>query len=153
MQTGAPIPAIALPDASGEPQHLTSFKGRKLVVYFYPKDDTPGCTTEAKDFSALAEAFGAEGATVIGISRDTVAKHAKFSAKHDLSVRLLSDEDGRACEAFGTWVEKSLYGRKYMGIERATFLFDAQGNLAREWRKVRVKGHADAVIEAVRALS
>ena len=126
--------------------------GRPLVVYFYPKDDTAGCTTEAKDFSALAEAFEAAGVTVVGVSKDTPASHAKFTAKHALSVRLGSDVEGAACEAFGVWVEKAMYGRKYMGIERATFLFGADGTLAKAWRKVRVPGHAEAVLAAAKAL-
>ena len=123
-----------------------------MVVYFYPKDDTTGCTREAQDFSTLAAAFTAAGVSVLGISRDTPAKHQKFIAKYDLAVALASDEDGAACEAFGTWVEKSMYGRTYMGIERSTFLFDREGRLAREWRKVKVAGHAEAVLEAARAL-
>lgn len=123
-----------------------------MVVYFYPKDDTTGCTREAQDFSALAAEFTAAGVSVIGISRDTPSKHQKFIAKYDLAVALASDEDGSACEAFGTWVEKSMYGRTYMGIERSTFLFDRDGRLAREWRKVKVAGHAAAVLEAARAL-
>ena len=126
--------------------------GRPLVVYFYPKDDTAGCTTEAKDFSALADAFGAAGVTVVGVSKDTPASHAKFTAKHGLSVRLGSDVEGAACEAFGVWVEKAMYGRKYTGIERATFLFGADGTLAKVWRKVRVPGHAEAVLAAAKAL-
>jgi len=126
--------------------------GRPLVVYFYPKDDTAGCTTEAKDFSALPDAFGAAGVTVVGVSKDTPASHAKFTAKHGLSVRLGSDVEGAACEAFGVWVEKAMYGRKYMGIERATFLFGADGTLAKAWRKVRVPGHAEAVLAAAKAL-
>ena len=126
--------------------------GRPLVVYFYPKDDTAGCTTEAKDFSALADAFGAADVTVVGVSKDTPASHAKFTAKHGLAVRLGSDVEGAACEAFGVWVEKAMYGRKYMGIERATFLFGADGTLAKAWRKVRVPGHAEAVLAAAKAL-
>ena len=126
--------------------------GRPLVVYFYPKDDTAGCTTEAKDFSALADAFGAAGVTVVGISKDTPASHAKFTAKHGLTVRLGSDVEGAACEAFGVWVEKAMYGRKYMGIERATFLFGADETLVKAWRKVRVPGHAEAVLAAAKAL-
>ncbi len=126
--------------------------GMPLVVYFYPKDDTAGCTTEAKDFSALAGDFGAAGVTVVGISKDTPASHAKFTAKHALTVRLASDIDGAACEAFGVWVEKAMYGRKYMGIERATFLFGADGGLVTTWRKVRVAGHAAAVLKAATAI-
>ncbi|MCD2315613.1 peroxiredoxin [Sphingomonas sp. IC-11] len=123
-----------------------------MVVYFYPKDDTTGCTREAQDFSALAAEFTTAGISVLGISRDTPSKHQKFIAKYDLAVALASDEDGSACEAFGTWVEKSMYGRTYMGIERSTFLFDRDGRLAREWRKVKVAGHAAAVLEAACAL-
>jgi peroxiredoxin Q/BCP len=123
-----------------------------LIVYFYPKDDTTGCTREAQDFSALAPEFAAAGVSVLGISKDSPAKHVKFIAKYDLAVALASDEDGTACEAFGTWVEKSMYGRNYMGIERATFLFDRDGRLAREWRKVKVARHAAAALEAAPAL-
>jgi peroxiredoxin Q/BCP len=126
--------------------------GAPLVVYFYPKDDTAGCTTEAKDFSGLSDAFEAAGVTVVGVSKDTAASHAKFTAKHELTVRLASDVEGAACEAFGVWVEKAMYGRKYMGIERATFLFGADGMLAKAWRKVRVAGHAEAVLAAAKAL-
>ncbi|ONF96234.1 peroxiredoxin [Sphingomonas jeddahensis] len=123
-----------------------------LVVYFYPKDDTAGCTREAQDFSALAADFAAAGVHVLGISKDAPKKHEKFIAKYELAVPLASDEDGAACEAFGTWVEKSMYGRTYMGIERATFLFDGARKVAREWRKVKVAGHAAAVLEAARQL-
>jgi peroxiredoxin Q/BCP len=126
--------------------------GAPLVVYFYPKDDTAGCTTEAKDFTTLGGEFAEVGVTVVGISKDTPAAHAKFAAKHALTVRLASDVNGAACEAFGVWVEKAMYGRKYMGIERATFLFGADGRLAKAWRKVRVAGHADAVLAAAKLL-
>lgn len=151
MDIGDPLPDLTLADSSGEAIKLRALDA-PLVVYFYPKDDTPGCTTEAKDFTALAKDFTAAGASVVGISRDSFARHAKFTAKHDLAIRLLSDEDGAACEAFGTWVEKSLYGRKYMGIERATFLFDSEQTLIRTWHKVRVKGHAADVLKAAEAL-
>ena len=126
--------------------------GAPLVVYFYPKDDTAGCTTEAKDFTTLAADFATAGVSVVGISKDTPAAHAKFTAKHALTVRLASDVEGAACEAFGVWVEKAMYGRKYMGIERATFLFGADCRLAKAWRKVRVAGHADAVLAAAKLL-
>ena len=126
--------------------------GAPLVVYFYPKDDTAGCTTEAKDFTTLAADFTEAGVGVVGISKDTPAAHAKFTAKHALTVRLASDVEGAACEAFGVWVEKAMYGRKYMGIERATFLFGADGRLAKAWRKVRVAGHADTVLAAAKLL-
>ena len=150
MDEGSKIPAVTV-TIDDAPVSLASL-GAPLVVYFYPKDDTSGCTTEAKDFSALAEAFQSAGVTVVGISKDTPASHAKFTAKHALAVRLASDVEGVACEAFGVWVEKAMYGKKYMGIERATFLFDADGTLAKVWRKVRVPGHAEAVLAAARTL-
>lgn len=149
---GKKAPAFTLPDADGKKVSLKDFKGQPLVVYFYPKDDTPGCTTEAKDFTALAAKFKKAGAAVIGISKDSVARHKKFADKHDLKVILLSDEDGEVCEKYGVWVEKSLYGRTYMGIERATFLVDGNGVIRQVWRKVKVKGHAQEVLDAVQAL-
>lgn len=152
MQLGDTIPDVAVTTMEGEALSLPSLAGRPLVVYFYPRDDTPGCTTEARDFSALGEAFDAAGITVIGVSRDTPMQHARFAAKHALTVRLASDESGDACAAFGVWGEKKLYGKTFMGIERATFLFDASGKLAKAWRKVKVPGHADAVLEATKEL-
>ena len=149
---GDMVPDIALVGPDGAAVKPSDFRGRKLVLFFYPKDDTPGCTTEAKDFSALAGDFAAAGADIVGVSRDTTAKHGKFVAKHDLTIPLASDEDGAVCEAFGTWIEKSLYGRQYMGIDRATFLIDTGGVIRRIWRKVKVKGHGEAVLEAVKAL-
>ncbi len=150
MDEGSTIPdvSVTIDDAVVSLASL----GAPLVVYFYPKDDTAGCTTEAKDFSAQADAFDAAGVTVVGVSKDSPASHAKFTAKHGLAVRLASDVEGVACEAFGVWVEKAMYGRKYMGIERATFLFDADRTLVREWRKVRVPGHVEAVLAAAKAL-
>ena len=150
MDEGSTIPdvSVTIDDAVVSLASL----GAPLVVYFYPKDDTAGCTTEAKDFSAQADAFDAAGVTVVGVSKDSPASHAKFTAKHGLAVRLASDVEGVACEAFGVWVEKAMYGRKYMGIERATFLFDADRTLVREWRKVRVLGHVEAVLAAAKAL-
>jgi peroxiredoxin Q/BCP len=133
------------------PIRLADFAGRKLVVYFYPKDDTPGCTTEGKGFSALMAEFEAADTAVVGISRDSVASHAKFRAKHGLTVALGSDE-GAVTEAFGVWVEKSMYGKKYMGIERATFLIGRDGKVARTWPKVKVPGHVEEVLAAARAL-
>ena len=126
--------------------------GLPLVVYFYPKDDTAGCTREAKDFTDLASAFAEAGAVVVGVSKDSPEAHAKFTAKHSLSVTLATDSNGAVCEAFGVWVEKNLYGRKYMGIERATFLFGADGKLVKAWRKVKVPGHAESVLAAVGTL-
>ena len=143
------LPDVTATGADGAPLRLRDL-GRPLVVYFYPKDDTPGCTREAQDFSALADDFAAAGVTLLGISRDSVAKHGKFTAKHALTVPLASDLDGSVTEAFGVWGERQMYGRTYMGIERATFLFDADGNLAQEWRKVKVPGHAEAVLAAAR---
>lgn len=145
------MPDVTATGADGAAVRLTDLP-RPLVVYFYPKDDTPGCTREAQDFSALADDFAAAGVQVVGISRDSVAKHAKFTAKHDLRVALASDLDGTVTEAFDVWGEKQMYGRTYMGVERATFLFDRDGRLARAWRKVKVPGHAAAVLEAARAL-
>lgn len=151
MTEGDAIPAVTVTGAEGEPIALADLGG-PLVLYFYPKDDTSGCTREAQDFSALQADFAAAGVRVIGISRDTPASHAKFSAKYALSVELASDPDAQAAEAFGVWGERKLYGRTYMGVERATFLFDAGGRLAKAWRKVRVPGHAEAVLAAARAL-
>jgi len=151
MDDGAPIPAVSVTTPDGQTIQLNDLP-LPAVVYFYPKDDTSGCTREAQDFSALAEDFAAAGASVMGISKDSRAAHTKFIAKHGLTVNLGSDEDGSVCDAFGVWGVKSLYGRKYMGIERATFLIDAEGKVVRAWRKVKVPGHAAAVLEAVRAL-
>ena len=147
---GAKAPNFSMDSTQG-PIKLADFKGRMLVLYFYPKDDTPGCTTEAKDFTALAKDFAKAGAAVVGVSRDTLAKHEKFAGKHELDVILGSDEDGKVCEAYGVWVEKQNYGRTYMGIERSTFLIGADGKLIRIWRKVRVKGHAEDVLEAAKS--
>lgn len=146
----APNVTLALPD--GTTTSVADQAGKILVLYFYPKDDTPGCTTEAQGFTALAGAFAAKGATIIGVSKDTPAKHKKFIDKYDLKVQLASDSDGSLCEAFGTWIEKTLYGRNYMGIDRATFLIGADGRIARIWRKVKVKGHAEEVLAAVEAI-
>ncbi|MFC3442380.1 thioredoxin-dependent thiol peroxidase [Sphingobium rhizovicinum] len=152
LEQGDAIPDVTLKDADGVDFALHAYRGKPLVVYFYPKADTPGCTNEAKDFTALADEYAAAGVPVIGISKDKPAKLKKFAEKYGLTVILASDEPGAACEAFGTWVEKSLYGRKYMGIERATFLIGADGHILRVWPKVKVKGHAAQVLEAVQAL-
>jgi peroxiredoxin Q/BCP len=131
---------------------LSKLKGKKVILYFYPKDDTSGCTAEACGFRDNLPKFGRTDATVIGISRDSVASHDKFKKKYDLPFMLASDESGKVCEAYGTWVEKSMYGRKYMGIERATFLIDAKGTVRNVWRKVKVPGHVDEVLAAAKAL-
>jgi peroxiredoxin Q/BCP len=131
---------------------LSALKGRTVVLYFYPKDDTPGCTNEGKDFSALLPRFAEAGATVIGASKDSVKAHAKFRAKYNLAVELASDPEGQVIDAYGSWVEKSLYGRQYMGIDRSTFVIDGSGAVRAIWRKVKVAGHAEAVLQAVQAL-
>ena len=151
MIEGETIPDVTVTLADGGPLRLVDLP-TPAVIYFYPKDDTSGCTKEAQAFSALGEDFASAGASVLGISKDSPKSHAKFTAKHELTVKLASDEDGGACEAFGVWVEKSMYGRQYMGIERATFLFGADGRLTKIWHKVRVAGHAEAVLASVRAL-
>jgi peroxiredoxin Q/BCP len=150
---GDSMPEVALTGADGRPVRLSDFRGKPLVMFFYPKDDTPGCTTENKDFGELAPEFAKAGVALLGVSKDSPAKHAKFTAKHGLTAPLASDAeaDGLA-EALGIWVEKSLYGRQYMGMERTTYLIDSAGQIARVWRKVKVKGHAAEVLEAARAL-
>ena len=152
IEAGAPAPDFTLPRDGGGEVSLAGLKGRTVVLYFYPKDDTSGCTKEAIAFTGLGPEFEKLGATVLGVSKDAVAKHDKFKAKHELGVTLLSDEDSDVCERYGVWVEKSMYGKKYMGIERATFLIDAEGRVAEVWRKVKVPGHAEAVLEAAKAL-
>ena len=152
INIGDPVPDVTPLDANGAALPLTGLIGKPFVVYFYPKADTPGCTTEAQDFTRLADEFAAHGAQVIAVSRDTPAKLCKFRDKYGLTVRLAADADEATCDAFGTWVEKSMYGRTYMGVERSTFLFDAAGKLAHMWRGVKVKGHADAVLAALAGL-
>ena len=149
---GQPAPSFTLPRDGGTNVSLADYAGQIVVLYFYPKDDTPGCTNEAIDFSAGAEAFAKAGAVVLGVSRDTVKKHEKFRDKHGLKVALLADEDGAVCEAYGVWVEKSMYGRSYMGIERTTFLIGRDGKITRVWDKVKVKDHAAEVLAAVSEL-
>lgn len=153
LNEGDPVPDIELAKPGGGHLRLRAFVGHPLVVYFYPKDDTAGCTREAQDFSRLLPDFRSAGAAVLGVSKDPPAKHLKFIDKYGLVVPLASDVENCATDAFGTWVEKQLYGKRYMGIDRSTFLFDAQGRLVRTWRKVRVPGHADEVLAVVRALS
>ena len=152
LSEGDRVPDVQLEGMKGETVSPADFGGHKLVLYFYPKDDTSGCTREAQDFTALAGAFDKEDTWVLGVSKDNPASHAKFSDKYGLKVKLLSDADGKACEAFGTWVQKSMYGRKYMGIDRATFLINRDGTIDRIWRKVKVPGHAQEVLEAAREL-
>ncbi len=145
---GEKAPEFNMPTDGGEDVSLASLKGQPFVLYFYPKDNTPGCTVEAKDFTANIKAFDKLGVKVIGVSKDSLKKHANFREKQELEVILASDEDGATCEAFGVWVLKKNYGREYMGIERSTFLIDGAGVIRYVWRKVRVKGHVDAVLEA-----
>jgi len=153
LQDGEIAPDFSLHDDTGSVVRLSKLKGRPVVVYFYPKDDTSGCTQEAKDFSCLADDFAKAGAEVIGISPDSEASHKKFKTKHDLSVQLLADDNKDAANAYGVWVEKSMYGRKYMGVERSTFLINSKGKLVRSWRKVKIPGHAEEVLAAVKALA
>ncbi|WP_296174100.1 thioredoxin-dependent thiol peroxidase [uncultured Brevundimonas sp.] len=149
---GQAAPAFDLATDGDGRVTLDGLKGQSVVLYFYPKADTPGCTTEGLDFSALADQFAAADAVVIGVSRDAVKKLDRFKAKHDLKIVLGSDEDGVVCEAYGVWVMKKLYGREYMGVERATFLIDGAGLVRRVWRSVKVKGHAEQVLEAAQSL-
>jgi peroxiredoxin Q/BCP len=147
---GDKVPELKVTLSDGTELDLSS-PGQPLVLYFYPKDDTSGCTREAQDFTELAGDFARAGARVVGLSRDPMKKHDKFIAKYDLKVPLASDEDGAVSNAFGTWVEKSMYGRKYMGMERATYLIGPDGRVKKEWRKVKVPGHAAEVLKAARA--
>ena len=151
IKEGDRVPALEIQASDGSRVDLSE-PGSPLVLYFYPKDDTSGCTREAQDFTALASEFAESGVRVVGISRDPMARHEKFIGKYGLTVPLASDEDGRISDAFGTWVQKSMYGRKYMGMERATFLIGADGRVLRGWRKVKVPGHAAEVLAAAREL-
>ena len=153
VEKGSKLPAFKLPTDDGGAVGDADLAGRPAVIYFYPKDDTPGCTAEAKDFTRLAPDFRAAGVAVIGISPDGVKKHQKFREKYELDLRLAADEDHAVAEKFGVWVEKSLYGRKYMGVDRATFLIDAKGRVGEAWRKVKVPQHAEEVLAAARKLS
>jgi peroxiredoxin Q/BCP len=152
IEEGDTIPAVELIDIDGNGFQLDRMMGAPLVLYFYPKDDTAGCTREAQDFSAFKGQFDALGVQLLGVSRDSAIKHQKFVNKYDLTVPLATDPDGKALEAFGAWVEKAMYGKKYMGIDRSTFLFDADGALVRAWRKVRVPGHVVEVLEAAKEM-
>ena len=150
IKAGDRAPAMSAALSDGSTLDLGA-PGQKLVLYFYPKDDTSGCTRQAQDFTAMAGDFAAAGAKVVGVSRDEMKKHDKFIAKYELAVPLIADTDGKISDAFGTWVQKSMYGRKYMGMERATFLIGADGTMLKEWRKVKVPGHAAEVLAAVKA--
>jgi len=151
LDVGDVAPDFTLPIDGGGELTLSSMRGKKVVLYFYPKDDTSGCTKEACDFREKISEFTKAGAVILGMSPDSVKKHDKFKAKYDLPFSLVADEEKTALEAFGVWVEKSMYGRKYMGVERSTFLIDADGSIQSVWRKVKVPGHVDAVLDALQA--
>ncbi len=152
MQPGQPAPDFTAPRDGGGTLTLSDLRPKAVVLYFYPKDDTSGCTREAIDFTEHADAFEAAGAVVVGVSKDPVKAHDKFIAKHSLGIALVSDAQSDICERYGTWVEKSMYGRKYMGIERTTVLIDGAGMIVRVWSKVKVPGHVAEVLEAVKAM-
>jgi peroxiredoxin Q/BCP len=152
VDAGDKAPDFTLPTDGGGELLLSSLEGRKVVLYFYPKDDTSGCTAESIAFRDALADFEKAGTAVIGLSKDSAAKHDKFKAKYDLNFPLVADEECTACEAWGVWIEKSMYGRKYMGIERSTFLIDANGKIAKAWRKVKVPGHVEEVLEAAKQL-
>lgn len=152
VKTGSKAPAFVLDTDNADTLHLKNLEGRIVVLYFYPKDNTPGCTRQAIAFSGKAEEFARENAVIVGVSRDSVEKHGKFRSRHNLDIILGSDEDGRVVRQYGVWVEKSMFGKKYMGIERTTFLVDTGGIIRHIWRKVKVPGHAEAVLEAVRKI-
>jgi peroxiredoxin Q/BCP len=152
MKIGDKLPDLTLPASGGQEIRLRDLKGHNTVLYFYPKDNTPGCTQEGQDFRDLYKKFRAANTEVIGISKDSVKSHDSFIAKFGFPFALISDPDQKACDAFGVFIEKSMYGKKYMGIDRSTYLFDDKGVLRREWRGVKVKGHAEEVLEAAKAL-
>lgn len=152
LAEGDKAPSFTLETDAGKKVSLKDFAGKPVVLYFYPKDDTPGCTKEALDFTASATAFKKLGATVIGVSKDSVTAHAKFKKKHALALTLASDPEGKVVESYGAWVEKSMYGRTYMGIDRSTFLIDSKGKIAKIWRKVRVPGHVEEVLAITKSL-
>jgi peroxiredoxin Q/BCP len=151
-EAGDPAPEFELQIEPEKRVSLKDYHGKKLALYFYPKDDTSGCTAEAIAFNALAKDFAKAGAAILGVSPDSVKSHAKFKAKHDLGLELAADEDKAMLQAYGVWVEKSMYGRKYMGVERSTFLIGPDGRIAKVWRKVKVPGHAEDVLAAAKAL-
>lgn len=152
LNEGSAAPDFTLPLAGGGTLTLSALKARKVVLYAYPKDDTSGCTNEALDFTRLRKAFAAADTVIVGISPDSVARHDRFKAKYALDIDLVADEEHAVLEAYGSWVEKSMYGRSYMGVDRSTFLIDRDGKIARIWRKVKVKGHAEEVLLAAEAL-
>jgi peroxiredoxin Q/BCP len=152
LKIGDKAPNFSVEGDGGTSISLSDFKGQNVVLYFYPKDDTPGCTKEAIGFSELKPEFDAASCAIIGVSKDTAAKHDKFIAKHSLKIRLGADTEGEIVEAYGVWVEKNMYGKKYMGIERATYLIDTNQEIVQIWRKVRVKDHVEAVLDAVKTL-
>ena len=149
IEEGKKAPAFTLPGSGGERIRLSDFKGKTVVLYFYPKDDTSGCTKQAIAFTESIDEFAGRDAAIIGVSPDSAESHDKFIAKHDLRVQLAADEDKKICEKYGVWVEKSMYGRKYMGVERTTFLINGAGKVVKVWRKVKVPGHAKAVLDAI----
>jgi peroxiredoxin Q/BCP len=153
LEVGDKAPGFDLPTDGGGRFRLNAQRGKAVVIYFYPKDDTSGCTLEAIDFSGRRRDFERAGATIVGISPDSVRDHDKFKAKHDLTIALAADEDKETAEAYGVWIEKSMYGRKYMGVDRSTFLVDKEGVLAAIWRKVKVKGHVEEVLDAAKSIS
>lgn len=152
LEVGMPAPAFSLPADSERTVSLADLQGKNVVLYLYPRDDTPGCTKEAIGFSEHLAAFDTANTVILGLSKDTPKKHDKFIAKHDLKIGLLSDEEGAVIEAYGAWVEKNMYGKKSMGIERSTFLIGQDGTLKRIWRKVKVPGHVEEVLEAAQSL-
>ena len=152
LAIGDTAPTISLPRDGGDLVNLSDFSGKNVVLYFYPRDDTPGCTKEAIGFTEKLDEFTDLNTVILGVSKDTVKKHDKFVTKHELKIGLLSDEEGNVCERYGVWVEKNMYGKKSMGVERATYLIAADGKIAQVWRKVKVPGHVDAVLDAVRDL-
>ena len=152
ISEGDKAPDFSMPTNGGQTAQLSDFTGKWLILYFYPKDSTPGCTTEGQDFTRLKEDFAGLNAEILGVSRDSLRKHENFIAKAELAIRLGSDEDGTVCEAYGVWVEKKNYGRTYMGIERSTYLIAPDGSVAKIWRKVRVKDHAEAVLNTINEL-
>ncbi len=153
LSQGDKAPSFELVSSDDTTIGLAGFKGKTVVLYFYPKDDTSGCTKQAQGFTEKAAQFEAAGAGILGVSPDSVKKHRKFIEKYDLGISLLADEEKTVCEAYGVWVEKSMYGRKYMGVERSTFIIDGKGKIAQVWRKVKVPGHVEDVLDAVKAMS